>query len=249
MSSPTLIRKGVSMNHVVRAFAVIVASLLFSSCSGTGMNVMLDLRSSVLVFDSDFAHPEFDVVRLNYPGNGLSSWGASTYGAPETPELSLQVALPPYVHVESVAAIPISPETVAGPFRLMPQQPHRALPSVLPYLPHGDVAPLEFVPPLPEIYDSVKPYPPKLLGYVMQGEPFGFNVEWVNVYPVQYIPRDGKLIFYRQFQFVFTLAPDSSSYVPGRVQPSEVVRRDLEDSIRSMVINPEDVSRFAPWGG
>jgi hypothetical protein len=111
------------------------------------------------------------------------------------------------------------------------------------------VAPPEFVPPLPEIYDSAKPYPPRLFAYVPRNSPQGdFNVADIVAYPVQYIPREGKLIFYRRFRFVLALVPDRSGYVPGRVQPSGVVRKDLEESIRSLVINPEDVSRFAPWG-
>jgi hypothetical protein len=54
-------RKATLVPHVVRGFAVIV-TLLFSSCAVTKMNVMLDLRSSTLAFDTSDAHPEFDVV-------------------------------------------------------------------------------------------------------------------------------------------------------------------------------------------
>jgi len=226
------------ISHVARALAIIVTAGLLSFCSGMSMNVSLDLRNSTLVLDSNSAYPGFDVVWLKYPGHGTSSSCGSAYGAPVIPELGIEVVLPQYMRVESVISIATGAESVPGTFRLMPQQ----RPSLCRTMPP------EFVPPLPEIYDSVKPCPPKLLGYVCQGAPFGYNVATVVVCPVQYIPREGKLTFYRQFKFELLLAPDSSSYVPGRVQPGEVVRRDIEESIRGSVHNPEDVSRFAPWG-
>jgi len=237
----------VSPMSAMRKSVQLLLLLLFSSCSVTKMNVVLDLRSSTLAFDTSDAHPEFDVVSLRYPGRGTAGTVATDYGAPEIPELGFQVVLPQWVRVKSVAGVATDAESVPGSFRLMPLQ--HPIPSLRRPGSSETVAAPAFVPPLPEIYDSVKPYPPRLFEYVPRGSPQGdFNVADIVAYPVRYIPREGKLTFYRRFRFVLTLVPDRSGYVPGRTQPSEVVRKELEEGMRGSVINPEDVSRFAPWG-
>ena len=232
---------------IVRALAVALA-LLLVSCSVMKMNVTLDLRSSTLAFDSNSAYPGYDVVWLNYSGRGTSSQTATAYGAPDVPEWGFQVVLPQWVRVKSVAGVATDAESIPGSFRLMPHQRPMRMPRIMKTLPYEKTAPPEFVPPLAEIYDSVKPYPPQLYAYVCQGRPYDFNVASIVAYPVQYIPREGKLTFYRRYRFVLTLVPDRSGFDPNPVQPSEVVRKNLEESVRSLVINPEDVTRFAPWG-
>jgi len=171
-----------------------LALLLLSSCSVTKMNIALDLRGSTLVFDSSDAYPVFDVVSLTYPGHGTAGAVATAYGAPVVPELGFQVVLPQYVRVKSVTGVAADAETIPGSFRLMPLQ--RPIPSLRRPASQETVALPEFVPPLPEIYGSATPYPPRLFAYVPRGTPHGdFNVADIVAYPVRYIPREGKLTF------------------------------------------------------
>jgi hypothetical protein len=224
--------------------ACIALLVLALPCSAATMTFTLDLDSGKLVVDSTMASRGFVRVWLNYIKSGVTTSSAGTgYGAPDVPEVTAMVVLPQHMRVTEFAAVAESAESVPGTYRLLPAQP----PMPPRPIPFKEQAPPAFVPPIPEIYNSTEPYP-GLSTSGWQEKPHEFNLAWVTVIPVQYIPIEGKLTFYHRFQVTLTFVPDTSGYVPGRVQPDEVVRKNIEESIRGLVLNPEDVSRFAPWG-
>jgi hypothetical protein len=230
------------MKYMIPAFTLLTTVLFPSMNWADTMSFTVDLHGSSLVFGSNSAYPGFDVVRLDYEGHGVSSSEATEYGAPLLPLLSVWVVLPQSARVTDVAVIPTDAESVAGSFRIMPaQQPVSAG-----YASRDSDATTvpKFIPPIPEIYDSPNPYPSSLLNQWGNARA-DYNEAWVTTWCMQYIPSEGKLVFYRQLKLVFTLEADTL-YHSDRSKPGEATRKREEMYVREEVINPEDAARFGP---
>ena len=213
------------------------------SCSVKTMTFTLDLDSAKLVFDSTWISQGFVRVKLDCNQSGVAIVGGDTdYGAPVVPKVKARVVLPQRVRVTQFASVAENAESVPGSFRLLPRQ------RLVPPPTEGVPKQWHFDSPIREICNSVEPYP----GLSTNGGQHSpsvneFNTAWATVHPVQYIPKEGKLTFYRRFRLTLSVVPDTSALDPHGAQLSEDVKSLIESGIRDLVINPEDVSRFAPW--
>lgn len=157
-------------------------------------------------------------------------------GAPALPALAVNVVVPQGMRVTGVTCSPVATEAVEGSFLILPAQPPRTL---------SDTAPVAFVPPDPAIYGSAAAYPSKLARVTGQNSMQGYNIASLLVYPLQYSPQQRTLLFFTRLSLDLAMEPADLGYLPIGKR-SEERRKAAEYDVRSVVVNPDDVSRFAP---
>jgi hypothetical protein len=157
-------------------------------------------------------------------------------GAPSLPVVAVNVVVPQNMRVTGVTCAPAAAEDVEGSFLIMPVQPPR---------PVSDAGKPAFVPPDPAVYNSDAPYPAELSRPAGQNSMFGYNVASLLVYPLQYSPKSKTLRFHRKLTLNLVLESADLGYLPAGNRSKEA-RDKVENDVRAVVLNPDDVSRFAP---
>ena len=172
----------------------------------------------------------YDVVSL------AGATSIPTPGAPALPQRGVNIVVPQGMRVVAVRANASESNRLPGRFCVYPSQP--PVPTSNPDIP-------DFVPPDPVIYSSHTPYPPVLATFAGQGSMFGYNIAGVIVNPTQYTPADSTLVLHRLISLELSLEPAELDYLPVG-ERSDQTRARIEDDLRTSVLNPEDLSRFAP---
>ncbi len=204
-----------------------VLALAALAAYGADQSLTLDLSGRELRFSRS---GQYDFVVLK--GAAMTT----EVGAPSLPALAVNVVVPQDMRVTSVACSPAATDEVEGSFLILPAQPPRTL---------SDTEPVPVVPPDPLVYNNAAPYPPVLARVAGQGSMQGYNVASLLVYPLQYSPRQRTLKFHRRLVLDLALeAADLGYLAVGRRSPER--REAAEDDVRAIVVNPGDVSRFAP---
>jgi len=213
------------MRSPLKALGAIALTAL--AAWAANLQLTLDLSGRELRFSKS---GQYDFVVLD--GSAMTT----EVGAPALPAVAVNVVLPQDVRVTGAACSPISTEDVEGLFLVLPAQPPRPL---------SDTGRVEFVAPDPLIYGSAAPYPPGLVRVAGQNSMQGYNLASLLVYPLQYSPQPKTLKFHRRLTLSLSLEPADLGYLPVGKR-SEERRRAIEADVRSVVVNPDDVSRFAP---
>ena len=213
------------MKSLMKALCVLALTAL-QACAG-GQPLILDMSDREMTFTKSGS---YDLVVLS--GAAMTT----VVGAPSLPAVAVTVVVPQNMRVTGVACGPVVTDDVEGSFIIMPTQ--KPQPITDPRRP-------SFVPPDPAIYNSDAPYPAELGRLVGQNSMQGYNVASLLVYPLQFSPRSRTLRFHRKLTVDLTMEPADLGYLPvGR--RSKETREAIENDVRSVVVNPDDVSRFAP---
>jgi hypothetical protein len=213
------------MRSPLKALSTIVLAVL--AAQAAGLQLTLDLSGRELRFSKS---TQYDFVVLE--GAAMTT----EVGAPALPALAVNVVVPQGMRVTGAVCSPARTDDVAGSFLILPAQPPRTL---------SDTGKVEFVTPDPRVYCSTAPYPPELVRVAGQNSMQGYNLASLLVCPVQYSPQQKTLQFHSKLSIDISLEPADLGYL--RVgKRSEDRRRAVEADVRSVVVNPDDVSRFAP---
>jgi len=172
----------------------------------------------------------YDVVSL------AGATSISIPGAPALPQKGVNLVVPQGMRVVAVRASALESNRLPGRFYVCPSQP--PVPTSDPGIPR-------FVPPDPAIYASHSAYPSVPAAFAGQGSMSGYNITSVLVTPVQYTPAESTLVLNRLISLELTLEPAELGYLPVGNRNDRTKAR-IEDDLRSYVLNPEDLSRFAP---
>ena len=213
------------MKGPLKALCAIALAAL--SAHTAGLELTLDFSGRELLLRKS---RQYDFVVLE--GAAMTT----AVGAPALPAVAVNVVVPQNMRVADVLCGPASTEGVEGSFLILPAQPPRPL---------SDIGPVPFVPPDPAIYGSAAAYPPVLARVMGQNSMQGYNIASLLVYPLQYSPQQGTLKFFRKLSLDLAMEPADLGYLPTGKR-SEERRKAAEDDVRSVVLNPDDVSRFAP---
>jgi hypothetical protein len=120
-----------------------------------------------------------------------------------------------------------------GKFKIWPAQP--PIPIA------GAVKEKGFVGPNPLVYTSSKAYPSEPVQFMGQSDLAGQGMAWVKVNPVQYVPAEGKLLFYPFMEIVLT---GVGGYPFKDCLPENISakgRAAYERKVKGLVVNSEDV--------
>ncbi len=158
----------------------------------------------------------------------------SELGEPMMPYSLIHVAIPRGMEVSGVTGITSTSEEIPGSHLLFPSQKSRPISQ-----PGSD----EFIEPKRSVYSSSSPYPGELIEVGTSNYMAGHHIVSFVVYPVQYIPREGRLTLHRDIRFELELTPSSPA---RRIQKrSRRAAEMIRESVKGMVINPEDVTFVA----
>jgi hypothetical protein len=173
----------------------------------------------------------YDVVRTK-EGSFLAE-----LGKPMLPARQIKVALPTGMRVVSVQVVDAIQEEVSGSFNILPAQPPREIGTT--------EQETEFVQPDQAIYSSDQPFPSQVAEFVHQTDLAGQGMAVILLYPLQYLPTEGKLILNTS---ITLLIQGEDGYQCGDyLSPniSQKGRRIYQNMIEDMVTNPEDVQLSA----
>ncbi|RKX70179.1 hypothetical protein DRP53_05850 [candidate division WOR-3 bacterium] len=154
-------------------------------------------------------------------------------GHPSLPMVPLYVVIPPHATVTSFEIVAMDEEVLPGRHLIMPVQPS------IPFLP-GVSAP--FHSPDPEIYEMDRIWPERAVDYRFTGTKGGYRIGVFRLFPVRYLPREGKLFFCKAL--TIRIEYQDHAVVPLR-QTRNQIRFHASD-LATMVNNPQDLTAFAP---
>ena len=159
-------------------------------------------------------------------------------GAPSLPIFVAQMVMPQGTRVGYVRVTPTATtEILTCSLDVWPVQEPQ---------PVSESRPTSLTEPDPRYYGN-SPYPAEVAVAGKRGSMFGYNIASVFVAPIQYTASSRTLALHPGLHLELELVPDDySRQAVGR--RSERARRRIESSLVRLVLNPEDVSRFAPNG-
>ncbi len=165
---------------------------------------------------------------LRIPGGEL----VAQPGAPELPSFPLYIYLPKGARVLRVDTVSTVKSELRLPSPLKPYQPPQILSSP---------QPSKFIPPNPEIYNSLTPYPERIIEFIGQGNFRDSVVAEIIIHPIQYIPQTQRVIFYSKIDLRI-------EYKMG--EPS-VITPPAENGFEYLIITPTSFDtvfqRLAEW--
>jgi hypothetical protein len=156
-------------------------------------------------------------------------------GTPMLPIRFVQIAIPADLEVERIKVISSEHQVLPGTYNVYPAQPFRPLSS----LPTKQEE-IDFVAPDPSVYDLSSEYPGKLGEATGSGFLGGQHIAGVALYPLQYVPAQGKLVLYTRIEFELLFKSASCSPVPVK-RRSERGAEFYSGLVKSTVMNPEGV--------
>ena len=177
-----------------------------------------------------YSFPPPELVSADYVSvtmNGLAQW--SEPGLPVLPFQTVRILLPQGTEVRDIAVTCGKKVSLSGSFLVQPGQQ----PVLLSY--EGQV---EAVPPDEEAYNSSAPFPGRLYSDVTLQSKRGYLILLLNLHPVEYIPREGKLSYYESL--TVTVTPQAAS--------RDALYRGLpqdREMVGALVDNPGTLSTYS----
>jgi len=105
-------------------------------------------------------------------------------GAPQLPVQIFHLSLPPGQEITGITVLCVISETLDGEYQLYPVQ----TPQI------SSNPTIRSIPPDPTIYTSAQPYPGSIVEIAHRGYLTGYSMGALLIHPVQYIPREKKLL-------------------------------------------------------
>jgi len=170
-------------------------------------------------------YEDYNVVTLARHGS------TGEIGKPSLPQASVSVVIPPGARVKRVEVISSESEILPGTYKIMPAQPPKSVGSEKSSVILNNID-----------YHAVTPFPGKLVQYAYTGSRGGYQVAGIFIYPLQYVPSEKSLRFYSSVKFK-VIYQESTRPVKAKT-PTQI--EVFGDMVEKTVINPEDVSRWAP---
>jgi hypothetical protein len=214
---------------VIFSLAMVSSILFFPvlSADATTSTFTLNFQTRDLTFEKSKG---FDLISLR-DGSFLSS-----VGEPYLPAKLLQIAIPTDLEVQAVRINWEIHQELEGSYNIYPTQKEYPLS----HIPWKDQVRL-FTQPDPKVYSLNKEHPGELVQILGHGFLAGQHIVDVVIYPLQYVPSEGKLVFYTQIEFSLMFGPSTSE--PIQVgNRSEKTAAFYSGWVKSFVLNPQDVN-------
>ncbi|MCX7784878.1 MAG: C25 family cysteine peptidase, partial [candidate division WOR-3 bacterium] len=154
-------------------------------------------------------------------------------GKPVIPVANLNVLIPPSAEITSIEILDAKQIEIPGKYILYPGQN----PYPLSY--QGEKP---FVAPDAETYQLTTAYPGYLTQIIPSGNKSGFRIGGFFLYPLQYIPSEGKLILNERMTVKINY--EENRYEVWSLTQSQ--KNLFQSDVKDLVINPEDIEKFSP---
>lgn len=209
---------------IIVSSALILAGPAFCAQQSRSLAYQIDIPAAELAWEKVDG---YDLVTL--PGCDLTS----ELGEPQLPVKYVTVALPGRTQAVGVEVAYSNAKELYQSFSIKPgEQP-------VP-LSYAGRLPKKLPVPDRSVYSSSSPYPGELAVFIDNGSLSGHPLADVAIYPVQYVPRTGKLTVYDDIEITLILEPDPDPVVINH--RSARAEKIFADAARKLVINPSEVA-------
>ncbi|MDI6840591.1 MAG: C25 family cysteine peptidase [bacterium] len=154
-------------------------------------------------------------------------------GSPMLPVKVISCLIPPGASIVKVEVISKESKVIPGKYQICPAQP--------PY-PFSFREKVKWVEPDAKVYSGAGYFPTELIDYGHTGNMGGYRIIGIFVYPLQYIPVKGELIFNSRVELRVTYK--EGVYAIPTITSEQ--KKLFNPMVKSMVINPEAVEIWAP---
>lgn len=220
----------------MRKLLVVTILLLCSPLMATiSIDMHLQFSPDALVFHKivdplDHYKVEYDKVTLGVRSAVVC--GMTPPGTPSIGGVGRSFLIPPSASITEIKVLSSSFIEIPGEYNLYPVQRDVEFSKPDP----------KFTEPREEIYNSSELFPGRLVRLNGTSSLSGFRIGGFMVYPLQYIPAEGKLLLYTDITLEVQY---EEAKVPVQRMTDEQIRI-FSRSVRNMVCNPEDLIRFMP---
>jgi hypothetical protein len=203
------------------------------------MTVLLVIHAAAGVIQKTFTFNEQDIAFSKRNGHDVVTWGPGNFatepGSPLLPKQSAYFVIPYNNEVLNISVKDKDDAILPGSFNIHPGQ--------MP-VPFSDPLTLKIACPDAAIYATAALYPERDLTVYPSGVKSGFHIVGIDLYPIRCNPVSGKIVFTRSLTVAVEYGQSGQRREAYSLTPAQlaVFSRDVSD----LVINPEDVRRFAP---
>ena len=222
---------------VVAIFAVTVMGVSTSVVAGH-KRPHVTRNNNVMILEYSFEEPyiitegDFDFVTIN----GFKRY--SKAGAPVIPVKPVEILVPAGMKIAEIKSIAMNTEQLPDTYRL----PHGIKPRRR--LPYGEEArrrfefePAEPSKPDPDIFEMTEFWPGKHHNLVTVQTNRGFNIAHVNLFPLQYSPKAGRIRMATELRLTIRFAGMDSRH---RARPT----KDLKKRLKRKIDNPDTMESY-----
>jgi hypothetical protein len=182
----------------------------------------VNFSKSSLVFEKE---KEYDLVKLS------QAHLMNQIGKPALPVKNIFLVLPDNAEVIGVEVISTEREELKESYYIFPAQPS---------IPRSQTPdPNSFAEPLPGVYNSSAPFPEARIKYIKTGYLGGKKIAVLQVHPLEYIPDQRNLVFYKNMQYKLTY--DLKGKAPEAPRRSQRAEETYLSMLKRIVDNPQDV--------
>ncbi|RLF60010.1 MAG: hypothetical protein DRN25_03385 [Thermoplasmata archaeon] len=227
---------------VVFAAVIMIGTVLGSIIYGNGMDSEGVNSNGAIIIDFSFKEPMIEKVSIfneTYDRVKMSGLpNSQNVGEPCLPVKPVNVLLPLGRAVKSIHVTVEDMTFLEGSYIIEPGQ--QAYPISYNWTFHNETP--HATPPDKRIYDSSQPYPRTLFQKISVQKWRGYKILLLKLFPVHYIPKSGKLYYYKSMRL---------SISTKRVEPDLTNYRGLlrdESRIKNLVVNPEAIDTYPKSG-
>ena len=207
--------------------ALAIAVFLCSKITYANVEISSITENNVISVTVQFPAPIITEVNLyHHVGmEGVSSIGNP--GEPVLPTKGVNILLPAGKKIKNSWVILGEKITLPGTYLVEPG---------------GEPAPLtdkiEGTLPKDAIYKSNNPFPSEIKKEITIQEMCGYRIAVFNLFPIEYIPKDGRLSYYKSITLKLNLKEDVAKRIKIRNSPAD------KEKIRQLVVNPQDLYSY-----
>jgi len=156
-------------------------------------------------------------------------------GEPMLPVKIIRLVIPAEQRIESIRVLNKDVQILDGTYNIFPSQPELPLSRI-----YGKDKKVEFIPPDDQIYSLTVEFPGKLAEVISYGFLAGHHIASLAIYPLQYLPEEGKLSFIKQVELELIYKSSERRPLPFSHR-SERASQVYSEAVKAMVINPQEV--------
>ncbi|MGB2696872.1 MAG: C25 family cysteine peptidase [Candidatus Zixiibacteriota bacterium] len=156
-------------------------------------------------------------------------------GEPMLPAKLIRIIIPVEQRIASVRIVSKKLQTIPGNYKIYPIQPELPLSQIV-----GKDGKIDFILPDPRIYGSNSEFPGESAKVLSYGFMAGHHIATLAIYPLQYIPNQGKLTFISNLELELIYQPSERRPLSFSHR-SRRAKQIYSRAVKSMVINPDDV--------
>ncbi len=217
------------MSRSLRCFLILlIAFFVFSGRGDAQITYQVSFSEKDLIFDREDG---FDAVYLK---GGIRS---QDYGRPDLPTKLIHLILPNDSKVADVSVINQKQILLEGEYFILPGQPDEKTDG-------SNIK--EWIKPDLQVYNSDSLYPSPLVEIIEEGYLAGNYLVSLAVYPLQYMPKSRKLLFYTQLDIRVELESSERPPLSSQIQRrSDKAQKLYEEILYQFVSNKTDILSFS----